>query len=176
MKTIEKILTVAFFVIVFGLVLFLITEKSFHGNKSFHEKIVIEDLAEVSDGSKLAMTLGERNYGFEVVNTAPGRTLGLSGREEIGCDGLLFVFEKKDLHTIWMKEMKFNLDLIWIEDEKVVDITYGLPAPAEGTRLEQLPNFSPSVPANILIEVNEGFVEKYEIKIGDQLKILETIY
>jgi len=176
MKIIEKILKAVLLVIVFSLVLLLITEKNIFGKKSFRDKTAIEDLVEFDDGSQLILTLGEENYTFEVVNTLASRVLGLSGREEIGCDGLLFVFEKKDFHPIWMKEMKFNLDLIWIDDEKVVDITYGLEAPLEDTKLEQLPTYSPSVPANILIEVEEGFVDKNGIMVGDQLKMLETIY
>jgi uncharacterized membrane protein (UPF0127 family) len=37
--------------------------------------------------------------------------------------------------------------------------------------LTELPYYSPKVPAKMNIEVNAGFVEKYNIQIGDVVKL-----
>lgn len=179
-RILKRLSKVAILTVFIGLVIFLITENNIFYKKTSGERELFENLINAQDGSKLDFTIAEQNYIFEIVNSPASRILGLSGRQEIGSDGLLFVFDNKDIHNIWMKEMTFNLDLIWVADGKVVDLTYGLLAPPENVRLEQLPVYSPSVPANILIEVEEGFIEKNRIKIGSQLifneKKNEVIY
>ncbi len=175
-KSLKKISNIVFLVLFISLIAVLIGEKNIFNNKNLTKSELVEKLRQVKDGSKLSFSLGEKSYFFEIVNSSTSRILGLSGRDEIGSDGLLFVFNKKDFHSIWMKEMKFNIDLIWIVDGEVVDITYGLQAPLNYEALETLPTYSPSVPIDILIEVNEGFVEEKNINIGDRLVCNETIY
>ena len=58
----------------------------------------------------------------EIADTSERRTLGLGGRDTIGDDeGMLFVFPKSDFYGFWMKDMRFPLDIVWLdEDFKVV--------------------------------------------------------
>lgn len=52
----------------------------------------------------------------EVVDTWPAIYKGLSGRESLAENqGMLFVFPKLDIYEFWMKDMKFPLDIIWIQ-------------------------------------------------------------
>lgn len=175
-KLLKKIPRIIFLVLFVSLAVVLIGKKNIFTKKDLAEGGLVEDLRQVEDGSKLNFSLGEKSYIFEIVNSSASRILGLSGRNEIDSDGLLFVFNKKDFHSIWMKEMKFNIDLIWIVDGRVVDITYGLQAPPSNVALEKLPTYSPSIPSDILIEVKEGFAEENNINVGDRLVCNETIY
>ena len=105
---------------------------------------------------------------IEVADSVSERKKGLSGRESIANDeGLVLVFDEEDYHGIWMKEMNFSIDIIWInQDKKVVDY-----------RLSVVPEtypeiFLPGKPAKYVLEVKSGFVEQEKIEIGDKLDFL----
>jgi len=126
-------------------------------------------LFNLEDHSVADFSLGKKIYHFEIVNSNNSRTRGLSGRTEIGSDGLLFAFNQLDFHNIWMKDMLFDLDLIWLKDGVVVDFDLGVSKPGSETSLNSLPVYQPQQKANLVIEVPVGFVEQEEIKIGDKL-------
>jgi len=136
----------------------------------------------VENREKIVIQLGGQKLEVEVVNSAASITQGLSSREEIGSDGMLFVFEKKLTPSFWMKEMKFDLDMIWLlaqkDDQtgqeiiKIVDIIKNVPAPDPGTSLKDLPRYSPNQPANMILEVESEKVAEWGLVIGDQLIVL----
>ncbi len=129
-------------------------------------------LFSIPDSSVHEFELSGNQFMFEVVNTPASKTQGLSGRDEIGSDGMLFVFNQPDFHGIWMKEMRFDLDLIWMLDGKIVSITRGVPAPQTTVDALNLPVYRPETPANLVLEVEAGFAESHNIAIGDELTIL----
>jgi len=78
---------------------------------------------------------------------------------------MLFIFEKESLHSFWMKNMRFPLDIIWIDkDKKIVDI-YKFALPCK----DICKTITPSLKAKFVLEVNAGFVEKNNLKIGERL-------
>ena len=108
----------------------------------------------------------------EVADTPEKRELGLSYRTTLDENaGMLFVFENPNIPFFWMKDMNFPLDIIWIMDNKVIDIDKNVPIPKKGTPLNQLPTYSPSDKINYALEVNAGFADKNKIKIGDGVTI-----
>jgi uncharacterized membrane protein (UPF0127 family) len=77
--------------------------------------------------------------------------------------GMLFVYQDEGRHTFWMKNMRFPLDIIWIDSNKrVVDI-YEFALPCK----EFCKTISPQSAAKFILEVNAGFVRKHQIKIGN---------
>lgn len=57
----------------------------------------------------------------EVADTPEARELGLSGRSGLSEDeGLLFVFDAPGNYAFWMKDMKFAIDIIWLDQQGVV--------------------------------------------------------
>jgi uncharacterized membrane protein (UPF0127 family) len=51
----------------------------------------------------------------EVAQTPQARTKGLSGRESLHeSGGMFFTFDYPDLYGIWMKDMKFPIDIYFI--------------------------------------------------------------
>ena len=113
--------------------------------------------------------IGGREIKAEVVDNEESRMKGLSGRESL-CNNcsMLFVFEKPDIYPFWMKEMKFAIDIIWINNHQIVEITRGLPPPTE---TGQIASYTPKTAADLVLEVNAGFAAKNQIKIGDEVKI-----
>ncbi|MDP3015163.1 MAG: DUF192 domain-containing protein [bacterium] len=106
----------------------------------------------------------------EISDTALKRAKGLSGREGLAENqGMLFIFEKPGKPTFWMAGMNFPLDIIWINGNKIVDISKDVQPPKSG----ELPAIiSPSVEADKVLELSAGAVKKFNIKINDEIKIL----
>ncbi|MFH0943237.1 MAG: DUF192 domain-containing protein [Candidatus Beckwithbacteria bacterium] len=114
------------------------------------------------------LTVGKVKLAVEVRDTEAERSQGLSGREKLGEDeGMLFVFESPGIHGFWMKEMKFDLDFVWILDDRVVEVTEKVAAPKAG---EEPINIKPSQPVNKVLEVNSGFAARHKIMVGDEVK------
>lgn len=110
----------------------------------------------------------------EVAKDPPSRAAGLSGRNYLSeFGGMLFLFDAPGRHGIWMKGMKFPLDIIWIRGGVVADIAENALAPGENASDASLPVFTPDVAGDSVLEVNAGFVRRFNIKIGDRA-VLET--
>lgn len=65
------------------------------------------------------ITVEDNSYNVLVSDTAEKRITGLSYRTELpeGVDGMLFIFDEPGPHGIWMKDMNFAIDIIWLDDE-----------------------------------------------------------
>ena len=56
-----------------------------------------------------------------LAETPAERVRGLSGRETLPQnEGMLFLFENTDYHAFWMKNMRFPIDIIWMDDDRVI--------------------------------------------------------
>lgn len=121
----------------------------------------------IADRQDVPMQIGSKQLVVEAVTTSESITLGLSGRSQIGRDGMLFVFQEPQAPRFWMKEMQFGLDLIWIEQGKVVDITENVPPPSPEQSLEELPTYTPKTLVSFVLEVPAGSVKEWGVKVGD---------
>ena len=93
---------------------------------------------------------------------------GLSGRTLLKEDeGMLFIFQISDTHPFWMKDMNFPIDIIWIRDTTIVDISKNVPVATTA----ELPTYAPREPVNKVLEVRAGDADRYGFKIGDAIKI-----
>jgi uncharacterized membrane protein (UPF0127 family) len=98
-----------------------------------------------------------------VAKTWPERIKGLSDTPYLP-DNLvkLFIFDTPAFHSIWMKDMRYEIDILWVDIEnRIIHIE-------ENATPESYPNlFVPEDPALYVIETAAGFVEKNKISIGD---------
>lgn len=105
----------------------------------------------------------------EVAKSEKDRTKGLSGRLSMPENrGMLFVFDQPGVYTITMRDMKFPIDIIWIMDNKVVDLTSGAQVPDVNTNT--VPEYQPRKEVNYILEVNSEFISRNNIRIGDEVK------
>jgi uncharacterized protein len=118
--------------------------------------------AQIGDSKKLQL---------EIVNTPQSIEQGLSGRDEIGADGMLFIFDQSKIPQFWMKEMKFDLDLVWIRELIVVEITENVTAPDLNTPLSQLTTYTPKQPVDMVLEVEVGKAKEWGLMVGDEVLI-----
>lgn len=58
--------------------------------------------------------IGDKTYTVDVAQTEQQRRRGLSGRDQVNHDGMLFIHETPGLHGYWMKGTKIPLSIIFI--------------------------------------------------------------
>lgn len=112
--------------------------------------------------------IGNKTYTVTIAKTDKERQAGLSGKNNLPANsGHLFVFERKDNYGFWMNGMKFPIDIIFISDNKVIDVVENAPAPSAGQASSTLPIYKPSEPVNYVLEVPAQEISKNNIKKGD---------
>lgn len=110
-------------------------------------------------------TIGKTPYSLEVADTAAAREKGLSERDSLPANtGMLFVFEKSADWRIWMLQMRFPIDIAWLNDNKqIVHIKHNA-TPAEYPELYKADQLS-----RYVIEVSSGAFEAQGVKVGDSI-------
>ena len=82
-------------------------------------------------------------------------------------DGMLFLFDTPGDYSFWMKDMKFPIDIIWIDPNyKIVHIEKNL-QPCIFFLL--CPSYSPHANSKYVLEVNSNFTTKNNITVGDRV-------
>ena len=96
------------------------------------------------------------------------RTKGLSVKDRLAeNEAMLFVFDNEAEHTFWMKNMKFPIDIIWIDTDKtVVHIEHDL-QPCSSELL--CPTYKPIDDSLYVLETVGGFAEKHDIVKGTRV-------
>lgn len=100
----------------------------------------------------------------ELVATPEELRRGLSGRADLPDDqGMLFDFAGTGEHCMWMPDMAFALDMVWLSaDKKIVTIKRDITP-------ETYPESFCGNPAQYVLEVNSGVVTDRGWNVGEQL-------
>jgi hypothetical protein len=103
-----------------------------------------------------------------IADTDGLRTKGLMFRDNLGeKQAMLFIFPEEDKYSFWMKNMRFALDIIWVDrNKKIVEIKKNI-QPCNNNICE---SFTPQVKTKYVLELNSGFTDKYRINLGDNVK------
>jgi uncharacterized membrane protein (UPF0127 family) len=103
----------------------------------------------------------------EVVSKPADLERGLMFRTGLGQDkGMLFVFPVDDIYQFWMKNMHFNLDMLWLSAEGAI-VYIGKDTPA--CKNDPCPVYSPGLKARYVLEINSGYTTSHQWKLGDKL-------
>lgn len=138
-----------FFVAILLVVMLWIAWASFFEGKQWRRMYTIE--------------LNQEQYRAVGSLTPAQHAQGLSNRDYIGADGMLFLFDQENRPTFWMKDMRFALDFIWIKDDRVVDIHERVQPPSDVYTRRFV---TPSKNVDSVLEVPAGFVDEHNITIG----------
>lgn len=121
--------------------------------------------SDIDEGKEIG--LGEHVILVDIVSDQEEKRIGLSNRSGLSKkEGMKFVFGEEGYHGIWMKDMSFPIDILWIEkDGAIVHIEENVPP-------ESYPEvFFPDKPAKYVLEIKAGLTKESELKIGDKLDI-----
>ena|SRR3990167_6904716 len=106
----------------------------------------------------------------EIAQTPESREQGLSGRTALKeGEGMLFLFDEPQIISLWMKDMLFFIDMLWIKDDVIMAIEESVPVPAQNTSF--LPQYTFEEPVPMVLEVPAGFVEKHGLEVGQEVKV-----
>jgi len=115
---------------------------------------------------KSGIKIGSEYYELERVNTLEKLQLGLSGRDSLEDNsGMAFVFPDVRNQCIWMKDMKFALDILWLNDNK------NIVAIEKNISPETYPKQYCHGSAKYVIELNAGDVESAKIEVGQSVNL-----
>ena len=116
--------------------------------------------------------IGGTTVRAEVADDDASRQRGLSGRDRLAAgEGMLFLLPD-DSPSFWMKGMRFPLDIVWIKDGRVVDVSADVPPPRGSNA--PVPTYSPDRPANRVLEVNAGWAADHGVRRGDAVEVQRT--
>jgi uncharacterized membrane protein (UPF0127 family) len=128
--------------------------------------LLLEGGSAVAQGEKfLSLVLKEKKIKVEVVRTDEEKAKGLMFREKLGeNEGMLFVFEREENLSFWMKNTRIPLSIAFIaRNGKIVDIQDMEPF--------DLRSHVSARPAQSALEVNQGWFKKNGIEVGDSIHL-----
>ena len=112
-----------------------------------------------------------KNHTFKVkvAQTDDEKQIGLSETKNLPADyAMIFPFGQSGYYPFWMKNMKFPIDIIYINNNKVVKVFKNVPTPKGQGALRI---YVSQTPADTVLEIQAGLSDKYQIKEGDSITI-----
>ena len=112
--------------------------------------------------------IGSKEYKIYLTKTGSEKNMGLAVFDDLPAnEGMLFSFDREDNHVFWMKGMKFNIDIIFLDkDKKVLNVFENVKA-EPGVQDIDLKTYSSKLKSQYVIELKEGETRKNGIKPGD---------
>ena len=117
----------------------------------------------------MTYTINGSNFTVWVADTDMKREQGLQGVTDLeDGTGMVFTFSSSVVPTMWMKNTLVPLDIVWIDDALVVDITENV-QPELGVPGALLKKYSPSDTVDQVLELPAGSVQANGLEIGDSV-------
>lgn len=104
--------------------------------------------------NKPTISVGNKSVRVTIADSPQEIVRGLSGIQSLGADeGMLFVFPEPTTPAFWMKDMRFAIDIIWLDENKnIIDIERNVSPDTYPKK------FEPSRPVRYVLETNPGLV------------------
>ncbi len=119
------------------------------------------------DTTPTQLQIGNATISVEVVATEATREQGLSGRASLPPNsGMWFVFDQEDVWGIWMKGMRFPLDIVYVDNGKNIATVYKNVSPDTYPEI-----FYPTKPARYVLELPAGFADAHGIAEGNKVVV-----
>lgn len=115
-----------------------------------------------------SLQIGGQTVRLEIAQDDAEWEAGLSGRAGLPLHtGLWFAFRDTAYHGIWMKDMRFPIDILWLDTAlRIVGIK-------ENARPDSYPSiFRPPQPARYVLEIAAGFCAAHGVHLGDPARLV----
>ncbi|HSA97789.1 MAG TPA: DUF192 domain-containing protein [Candidatus Nitrosotenuis sp.] len=117
--------------------------------------------------------IGDVTLQVQIADTRPLQTRGLMFQEKLPYDqGMLFVFDDENIRSMWMLNMQFALDVIWLDANGKVVYIHKDAQPCKSAIETAACTFTNGKNAKYVLEVTSGFVDKYKITENSKLEII----
>jgi len=109
-----------------------------------------------------------RRVELEIARTPAEQRRGLGYRDALPWHrGMLFVYERPDFYAFWMKGMRFDIDIVWMREGRIVDIAHRVPHDPESNG----PTVRPGELADRVLEVPAGYALAHGWQPGDPVQL-----
>jgi uncharacterized membrane protein (UPF0127 family) len=111
----------------------------------------------------------------QIADTKPLQTRGLMFQEKLPYDqGMLFIFEDTGVRSMWMLNMQFALDVLWLDAQGNVIHIEKDAQPCKSALETMACTFTngDAKPAKYVLEVTSGFVDKFNITKNSKIEII----
>jgi hypothetical protein len=104
----------------------------------------------------------------EVMVRDEDRAMGLMFRPSLPRDrAMLFLFDGPGFHGIWMKNCKFPIDILWLDEQhRIVHVAEKVPPCVK----EPCPVYQPLQRASYVIELNAGQARREKATVGARVE------
>jgi|WetSurMetagenome_2_1015567.scaffolds.fasta_scaffold01269_11 uncharacterized protein len=115
------------------------------------------------------VTIDGHSFKVAVATSQQEQEIGLSKTNSISQDqGMIFLFNRPDYYSFWMKNMKFAIDIIYINQDTIVTIKDSVQPPKNSS--DNLIIYTPTEPSDKVLEITAGLSKKYKFRNGDKVK------
>ena len=110
----------------------------------------------------------------QIADTEPRRVRGLMFQDQLPYDqGMIFVFDKSGLYSLWMLNMQFPLDMMWFDENgKMVHMEQDVPPCKAALEIATCQSVVPENAALYVLEVTAVFIEQHNITKDSTLTII----
>lgn len=135
------------------------------------------DVVEDAAFPRGTVIVGGVDIEVQVADTPERRARGLMFQDALPYDeGMLFVHDRPGSHSMWMPNMRFDLDMVWFDaDGRVVHMELGVPpCGADVSSTGRCPSYGPAGGALYVLEATAGFVDMHGIDGSSRLEIISA--
>jgi uncharacterized membrane protein (UPF0127 family) len=150
------------FIAIVAVVLILILPDKASGKNDIPSEYTFKKEGTASFSDKSGNLLA--NFDIEIAETPDEMKIGLMYRDSLSSNqAMLFIYEKPDVLSFWMKNTYLPLDIVFIgQDSTIVSI-------GENTTPFSEQSLESKGPAQFVLEINAGIASSLGFKIGDKL-------
>lgn len=115
--------------------------------------------------ARCTLKLEQGCVSLETAITPEQRAKGLGGRQSLADNqGMLFIYDQPQKACFWMKDTNFNLDMIWLnQDKQITKIETNVTPESYPT------SYCADASTKYVIELTAGAVARNQLAIGQQL-------
>ena len=104
---------------------------------------------------------------LEIARTPQQQARGLMNRTTLNGKGMLFPVRPPRVVQVWMKNVKVPLDIVFVNQGRVVAIASSIPPCYE----QFCPIYKPPVPVNAVVELPSGMATQFGLYVGAEIQV-----
>jgi hypothetical protein len=126
------------------------------------------------DFSRGTIVINNHSISTEVAESSAERQRWLTFRtEQLPLNSsLILVYDKPDLYTLWLLNIQFNLDLIWLDGSGNIVYMKQNAVPCSNTLDASKCTYKNTIPSKYIIAATSGFIKYHKITNDTKIKII----